>query len=277
MLNVKVRSLLGGLLTAALLALPLPATGAPALQGKVVKVSDGDTLVVQVDPNRQEKVRLVGIDTPEMAQKPWGERAKVFTERLALGKVVRLETDVQPRDQYGRLLAYAYVGKTFINYELVRQGYAMLLTYPPNVAHVDEFTQAQKQARQEGKGIWNSKDGLEQSPRDFRREKRNGGGTGSSADRATDRPPANQDAPRTKAPNASAGSANSKQAKPEGANPAGAPPTGAASVIANGKSRIYHDSSCPSGASIGAANRLVLPSAADAQAKGFTACKRCGG
>ena len=261
------RLILGGLLTAALLALPLPATGAPALQGKVVRVSDGDTLVVQVDPNRQEKVRLVGIDTPEMAQKPWGERAKVFTERLALGKVVRLETDVQPRDQYGRLLAYAYVGKTFINYELVRQGYAMLLTYPPNVAHVEEFTQAQKLARQEGKGIWNSKDGLEQSPRDFRREKRNGGGNGSTADRS----PASQDAPRTKAPTSSDAPAN------KGAKPAGATPMGAASVIANGKSRIYHDQSCPSGANIGAANRLVLPSAADAQAKGFTACKRCGG
>ena len=94
----KGRAILGGLLVAALLTLPLPASGAPALQGKVVRVSDGDTLVVQVDPNRQEKVRLVGIDTPEMAQEPWGERAKAFTERLALGKMVRLETDVQPRD-----------------------------------------------------------------------------------------------------------------------------------------------------------------------------------
>lgn len=248
----KGRHLLGGLLVAALVALPLPASSAPVLQGKVVRVSDGDTLVVQVDPNRQEKVRLVGIDTPEMAQEPWGERAKAFTERLALGKMVRLESDVQPRDQYGRLLAYAYVGKTFINYELVRQGYAMLLTYPPNVAHVEQFTQAQKLARAEGKGIWNTRDGLDQSPRDYRRQKRNGG----------------------------AASAPVADALPKGAasNPAGK--KGAMSpgaVIANGKSRVFHDQACSSGASISTANRIVLPSAADAKSKGFTACKRCGG
>jgi micrococcal nuclease len=247
------RARFGALLTAALLALPffapsLPAQAGPVLQGKVVRVSDGDTLVVQVDPNRQEKVRLLGIDTPEMAQQPWGERAKAFTERLALGKLVRLEADVQPRDQYGRLLAYAYVGKTFVNYELVRQGYAMLLTYPPNVAHVDDFTRAQALARKEGKGIWRSKDGLDQSPRDFRRQKR-----GDSRSRA-DAPPS---------------------APTRDAAPAQAPPAGA--IVANAKSRIFHDASCPLGAKIGAANRLVLPSASDAKAKGYSACKRCGG
>lgn len=252
------RALLGGLLTAVLLALPLPSLAAPALQGKVVRVSDGDTLVVQLDPNRQEKVRLLGIDTPEMAQKPWGERAKAFTEKLALGKIVRLESDVQPRDQYGRLLAYAYVGKTFINYELVRQGYAMLLTYPPNVAHVEEFTRAQKLAREEGKGIWNPKDGLNQSPRDFRRQKRNG---------ESQAPAANGIGNVAKlAGNATQASIDMSHA-----------PLSAGAVIANGKSRIFHDQDCPSGASIGTANRLVLPSAADAKAKGYVACKRCGG
>jgi micrococcal nuclease len=255
------RHLLGSLLIAALLALPLPASSAPMLQGKVVRVSDGDTLVVQVDPNRQEKVRLVGIDTPEMAQEPWGERAKAFTERLALGKMVRLETDVQPRDQYGRLLAYAYVGKTFINDELVRQGYAMLLTYPPNVAHVETFKKAQEQARKEGRGIWNTRDGLDQSPRDFRREKRSGKGSGSQQSGTLDAAPV-------------------REARATGAKASGAQAEGklsASSVIANAKSRVFHDQSCSSGASINAANRIVLPSAADAKSKGFTACKRCGG
>ncbi len=268
LLKGKGRTLLGGLMTSGLLAtalltMPLRSEAAPALQGKVVRVSDGDTLVVQVDPNRQEKVRLVGIDTPEMAQKPWGERAKVFTERLALGKVVRLETDVQPRDQYGRLLAYAYVGKTFINYELVRQGYAMLLTYPPNVAHVDMFTKAQQQAHQEGKGIWNSKDGLEQSPRDFRRQKRSGTSGNSTGSGALD-----VTAPRS-------GGARATGATTEGTVTAA--PMSATAVVANAKSRIFHDQTCPSGASIGESNRIVLPSAAEAKAKGYTACKRCGG
>ncbi len=269
LLKGKGRAVLGGLLAAVLLALPLPASSAPVLQGKVVKVSDGDTLVVQVDPNRQEKVRLVGIDTPEMAQEPWGARAKAFTERLALGKVVRLESDVQPRDQYGRLLAYAYVGNTFINYELVRQGYAMLLTYPPNVAHVDAFTQAQKLARSEGKGIWNSKDGLKQSPRDFRREKRSGSSHGSERAGTLDASGAKQGGSRAAGPSAEGA------VRAEGSVSAGA--MGASAVIANGKSRVFHDQTCASGASISAANRIVLPSAADAKAKGFTACKRCGG
>jgi endonuclease YncB( thermonuclease family) len=268
LLTGKGRAILGGLLTAVLLALPLPASSAPVLQGKVVRVSDGDTLVVQVDPNRQEKVRLVGIDTPEMAQAPWGARAKAFTERLALGKVVRLESDVQPRDQYGRLLAYAYIGKTFINYELVRQGYAMLLTYPPNVAHVDAFTQAQKLARAEGKGIWNSKDGLKQSPRDFRREKRSGASHGSEHAGTLDAAGAKQAGSRA------TGSSAEGTVSP-GAMGAGA--VSANAVLANGKSRIFHDQTCTSGASISAANRIVLPSAAEAKAKGFTACKRCGG
>ncbi len=256
------RIILGGLLTAALLALPLPAWAGPSIQGKVVRVSDGDTLVVQVDPNRQEKVRLLGVDTAEMAQKPWGERAKVFTEKLALGKIVRLETDVQARDQYGRLLAYAYIGKTFINHELVRQGHAVLLTYPPNVAHVEDFTRAQKLARTEGKGIWNPKDGLDQSPRDYRRQKRNGGGKNSGI------------------PLAAQAEAAAEQANTSGAGNVGAASAGGVSeggVIANGKSRIFHDQTCPSGDKIGAGNRIVLPSAAEAKAKGYAACKRCGG
>lgn len=245
------KALLGGMLTAALLALPLPADAGPSMQGKVIKVSDGDTLVVQLDPNRSEKVRLLGIDTPEMAQEPWGARARAFTEQLALGKVVRLETDVQMRDRYGRLLAYAYVGKTFVNQSIIRQGHAMLLTYPPNVAHVEEFTRAQKLAREEGKGIWNPKDGLDQSPRDFRRQKRDGGD--SSRDRV--------------AP------ADSADRAPESAQA----PASAGSVIGNSKSRVFHDSSCTYGAKIGSENRVVMPSAASAKAKGFTPCKRCGG
>lgn len=249
------KALLGGMLAAALVAVPLPADAGPSMQGKVIKVSDGDTLVVQLDPNRSEKVRLLGIDTPEMAQEPWGARARAFTEGLALGKVVRLETDVQMRDRYGRLLAYAYVGKTFLNYEIIRQGHAMLLTYPPNVAHVDDFTRAQKLAREEGKGIWNPKDGLDQSPRDFRRQKRDGGT--SSRDRYE--------------PAASG-------ARSAGARSAGsAQPVSAGSVVGNSKSRVFHDGTCTYGAKIGAENRVVMPSAASAKAKGFTPCKRCGG
>ncbi|MNT40803.1 hypothetical protein D3C72_1771380 [compost metagenome] len=153
----------------------------------------------------------------------------------------------------------------------------MLLTYPPNVAHVEEFTKAQHLARQEGKGLWNAKDGLKQSPRDFRREKRTGSSSGS------------QESGMLNAPGASQAGARSSGARTSGARATGGGAEGtvtasskgaaksASAVIANAKSRVFHDQSCSSGASISETNRLVLSSAAEAKAKGFTACKRCGG
>jgi endonuclease YncB( thermonuclease family) len=144
--------------------------------GTVVRVSDGDTLAVQV-PNqpRLEKVRLLGVDTPEVAhgprdpgQEPWGSRARDFTAKLVLNKQVRIETDVQARDRYGRLLGYVYVGRTFVNLELLRHGHAMLLTYAPNVKYVELFTQAQREARTAGRGFWNPKDQLTESPHTYR-------------------------------------------------------------------------------------------------------------
>lgn len=151
-------------LLVALLALP---SHALTLTGKVVKVADGDTLTILVD-GQKERIRLVGIDTPEKKQPVWGPAAKDFTTRLAMGKTVRVETDVEERDRYGRVLGYVYVGKTFLNLELVRQGYAMLYTSPPNVAHTDEFLAAQREARAAGRNIWNAKTGLTETPYEFR-------------------------------------------------------------------------------------------------------------
>lgn len=144
---------------------------AETLQGTCVSVYDGDTLTLMVG-DRKEKIRLLGIDAPEMKQAPWGKQSRDFARGLALNKQLRIETDVQPRDRYGRLLGYAYAGDTFINLELVRQGQAVLLTYPPNVKYVERFTAAQKEARAKGLGIWNPKSPLDVSPRDFRRGKK---------------------------------------------------------------------------------------------------------
>lgn len=141
---------------------------AEALEGQCVAVYDGDTITLMVG-EKKEKIRLLGIDAPEMKQAPWGIRSRDFARGLVLNKSVRVETDVQPRDRYGRLLGYVYVGDTFINRELVRQGHAVLLTYPPNVRHVEVFTAAQKEARENGRGIWDAKQPLDVSPRDFRR------------------------------------------------------------------------------------------------------------
>lgn len=135
----------------------------------VVDNHDGDTLTVKLDGGRTEKVRLIGVDTAEMAQGPWGAKARDYVRHLTKGKRVNLAFDVEPRDRYGRLLAYVYLPDgTFLNLALVRQGYAMVLTYPPNVAHTKAFVEAQAQARAERLNIWGAS-GLEQSPREFRR------------------------------------------------------------------------------------------------------------
>jgi micrococcal nuclease len=69
--------------------------------------------------------------------------------------MVRLEFDVQERDRYGRLLAYVYLEDgTFVNAEILRQGYGVLLTVPPNVKFAEEFLEIQRQAREAGRGLW---------------------------------------------------------------------------------------------------------------------------
>lgn len=139
---------------------PAPATGIlPAGVDTVVrKVVDGDTIVV----TGGERVRLIGVDTPESVtpDRPvgcFGKEASRFTAHvLPPGTSVRLVGDVEQRDRYGRLLAYVYrqADGLFVNAELLRQGYAQLLTIPPNIAHTDEFTAIARQAREGSQGLW---------------------------------------------------------------------------------------------------------------------------
>lgn len=138
----------------------------PALgQGEAVveRVVDGDTIVVHLG-GRDERVRLIGIDTPETVdpRKPvqcFGKEASAHTkDLLPPGTVVRLERDVEARDRYDRLLAYVYRASDglFVNLALARDGYAQQLTIPPNVAYVDEIRAAVSEARQAGRGLWSS-------------------------------------------------------------------------------------------------------------------------
>jgi micrococcal nuclease len=129
----------------------------------VVRVVDGDTVVVRVD-GRDERVRLIGVDTPETKHpsKPvecFGAEASAFTSSLLPeGTEVRLERDVEARDQYDRLLAYVHRADDglFVNRELLARGYAAVLTVPPNVAHTDEFVALAAEARREGRGLWSA-------------------------------------------------------------------------------------------------------------------------
>jgi micrococcal nuclease len=129
----------------------------------VKRVVDGDTIIVHVR-GRDERVRLIGIDTPETVdpRKPvqcYGKEASDHTKSLLPpGTAVRLERDVEPRDKYDRLLAYVYRASDglFVNLELARDGYAQLLTIPPNVTYVDQLRAAVADARRAGRGLWSS-------------------------------------------------------------------------------------------------------------------------
>jgi micrococcal nuclease len=78
---------------------------------------------------------------------------------LVAGKQVRLKYDVQPKDKYGRTLAYVYVGKIFINAKLLEEDYAQVMTIPPNVKHAEYFRTLQRKAQKEKRGLWEKRDG----------------------------------------------------------------------------------------------------------------------
>jgi micrococcal nuclease len=128
----------------------------------VSRVVDGDT----IDLSNGETVRYIGIDTPEIREKenskwvykpmPFAEKAKDFNRKLVEGKSVKLEFDVQKKDKYKRLLAYVYAGDEMVNIEMARQGLAMIYTYPPNVKYSQRFLDAQREARDNKRGLWAS-------------------------------------------------------------------------------------------------------------------------
>ena len=139
-----------------------PATSSlPAgVDAPVQRVVDGDT--IRVEP--AERVRLIGIDTPESV-KPGGpvecfgkEASRHLASLLPHGTVVRLVGDVEQRDRYGRLLAYVYRASDglFVNAAMVRDGFAQPLTIPPNVAHAAEFVELARTAREAGRGLWSA-------------------------------------------------------------------------------------------------------------------------
>ncbi len=144
---------------------------------RVIEINDGDTITASVSsafkiPLKTEKIRLIGIDAPELAQKPWGLKAKNHLKKLIeeSNYYVKIECDVQQRDKYGRILAYLWDTKgAMINYMMVKDGYAMVYTVPPNVKYVVKLLEAQKIARQEQKGIW-SNNGLKQTPSKWRKK-----------------------------------------------------------------------------------------------------------
>ncbi len=148
---------LGLLLT--LLPFPVASQGDSATV-QVVRVIEGDTIQICCVFGDRVKVRYIGINTPETHHpargvEPYGKEASEANRRLVDGKTVRLEFDVQQLDKYGRTLAYVYLKDgTFVNAWLVENGYAMVMTVPPNVKHQELFLKIQREAREERRGLW---------------------------------------------------------------------------------------------------------------------------
>jgi len=146
------------------LLLAAPASSAQLQAAAVLRVIDGDTFTALI-AGRQETVRLIGVDAPEVTRRvdPYGREAAAFARRSLLGRTVWLEHDVQPRDRYGRRLAYVWLSPSrtpteirqkMFNAILLAQGYARLMTVPPNVRYVDVFRALQEEARRAGRGLW---------------------------------------------------------------------------------------------------------------------------
>jgi micrococcal nuclease len=138
---------------------------------RVEKIYDGDTLAAFVD-GHFEKIRLIGIDAPEMDQRPWGKASKICMKSLIATEDLRisLEYDVERRDKYGRLLAYIWTqdGK-MVNEEVLEKGCAVLFTIPPNIKYVERFRAAQKRAQEYKAGTWGG-NGLRERPYEYRKE-----------------------------------------------------------------------------------------------------------
>jgi len=127
----------------------------------VYKVVDGDTFWGKTADGRQIKVRLIGIDAPETrntAKKPavpFGKVSKKYLNDLIIDKKVILNYDIDKTDRWGRALAYVYIENgLFVNEDMIRYGYAVVMTVPPNVRFSDRFIRLQREAREAGRGMW---------------------------------------------------------------------------------------------------------------------------
>lgn len=138
-------------------------TESDAISGgvRVARVVDGDTIELE----NGDKIRYIGIDTPESVdpRKPvecFGKEATEKNRELVERKVVHLEKDISEKDHFGRLLRYVWVElpggptSTFVNRELVRQGYAFVATFPPDIKYEEDLRQAEREARETARGLW---------------------------------------------------------------------------------------------------------------------------
>jgi micrococcal nuclease len=142
--------------------MPQPGPTPERTAARVVRVIDGDTIEVEID-GREYRLRYIGIDAPETVKEntpvEWmGPEASAANRALVKGKTVYLEKDVSETDRYGRLLRYVFLADgTFVNGELVRQGYAQAITYQPDVKYQKLLRTLEREARSAGRGLWQAR------------------------------------------------------------------------------------------------------------------------
>jgi len=148
---------------------PQAPPGAPALtRATVTRHTDGDTAHLRLDGGATEKVRFIGIDTPEVGEQsePYGTEAAAYTAKaIPKGATVWLEFDAELRDKHGRMLAYVWleqptdtsddeVRAKMLNARIVADGFAHAYTYPPNLKYTDVLKDLQREARDAERGLW---------------------------------------------------------------------------------------------------------------------------
>lgn len=158
--------------------LSAPVQGLTIEVTKVLSGREFEVAGVTAAPEVTERVRLEGIDVPDVKQEPWGATAKDLLEKYIRQQSVLLETDAEPRDAFGRRLAYVWQGYRLLNEALVAAGYAIVTPHPPNSKYDQRLAQAQEHARVLGLGLWNPKQPMRVSPAEFRSQQRQNLGSG---------------------------------------------------------------------------------------------------
>lgn len=213
------------------------AVGVTTIPATVARHTDGDTAVFVLEDGTSEKVRFIGIDTPESTKEiePYGEQAAAYTARaIPVGTKVYLEKGLEQRDRYGRLLAYVWleqptavtdaeIRSKMLNARIAIRGYATQMTIQPNSKYADHFRRYVAEARASDRGLW----GLSAS--------------GGSAQEA----------------------------------PAAAPAPSSASYIGNKNTMRFHIPSCASVTQMNPANQVALASRAEAISGGYVPCGNC--
>ncbi len=133
------------------------------VSGQTIEIADRSAAVPLLEP-----IRLIGIQAPDIRQKPWGQEARIQLEKLTLGQEVLLEFDLQEKDKFDRLLAYVWLGGKLINEYMVKEGLVLAEPDFPNTKYMERLTNAQERARLMGLGIWNPDQPMRQTPGQFR-------------------------------------------------------------------------------------------------------------